>query len=1168
MTYKSNNTRFFCTSSFVVLSLALMTQMTLAQGTVVVPVGRNVEPTAANVLDSGVGFAITLDTVPTPTTNAKETRRSDIALAQAGFDVRYDGLETDRRLDLQILNEGSVRAGDRIRLQGQANYLAFVERAEFRVIDLAAEGGPSTLQVVQSAPNGTVQITVPEGENIVVVHRVYDAQGRFDQTAGLPLSVRENRPILDDDAQAIELGTSTLVKQSIPIFGGSVTVSGTNVTPGGRVQVLGETVTASSDGSFVLQRILPPGDQTVTIRPVGPVQGVYFERDLTIPKNEWFYTGTADLTFGRRLGDLETTTGATLPRNYNHGRIAGFATGRTQNGWTITASADTGERELKNLFRDFDGKDPQDLLLRLTAENSYPMFGDDSTIEDAAPTRGKFYLKAEKNGNHVLWGNYKSTISGSHYLRNERDLYGAQAVYKSPEQTQNGDARFSVEAYAASPDRLPARDAFRGTGGSIYFLNQQDISVASETLSIELRDGLNGRLVETRTLVEGRDYVINYIQGVITLVEPLNSTSSTGAIVTSPNADLDVFLVAQYEFTPVGTDIDGLSYGARAEGWVSDQLRIGATGIVEQTGIADQSAVGVDLRWQYSERSFAELEYAETSGPGFASTVSSDGGLIVTTNPTTGTSGGTGTALRFNTQVDLEDLSAAVPGTIGAYYENRTAGFSTLDYQVANDQELWGLSFDIEPSEDLTFRFAYDDYRDTTGKSLKEGELSVGYKVSEKINLDFGVAHLEKATPLGAATENGIRTDVAARVTVQPSDDFKYYVFGQKTVKRSGGLRKNDRYGVGAELKFNDNWSVQGEVSDGTLGVGGDVKLSYQSGPDRSAYVGYRLEPGRDFAGVTLLGRDAGTWVAGGRRKVSESVDFFGENTFDNFGRHKSLTSAYGVEYRATEALTFSTAIEVGQVDDGPEQFDRHALSLGIRYSEGENIDANVRIELRHDDGTIGGVNRDADSYLLAAAARYKIDEDQRLLFDFEYSDTISNNASFASGTYADLVLGYAYRPIDNDRLNLLFQYRYLYDMVGQELDGVSTRGPRQESHIASVDLNYDISNQWTLGGKLGGRWSYSSPNNTTPLTRNDAWLAVLNARYHATHKWDILLEARHLEAKQAGLSETGFVGAAYRHIGNNVKLGIGYNFASFSDDLSDLTLDDKGIFVNFVAKF
>ena len=75
-------------------------------------------------------------------------------------------------------------------------------------------------------------------------------------------------------------------------------------------------------------------------------------------------------------------------------------------------------------------------------------------------------------------------------------------------------------------------------------------------------------------------------------------------------------------------------------------------------------------------------------------------------------------------------------------------------------------------------------------------------------------------------------------------------------------------------------------------------------------------------------------------------------------------------------------------------------------------------------------------------------------------------------------------------------------------------------------------------------------------------------ARYHIVHEWDALIEARAWRAVQAQTTEVGLLGAVYRHFGNNVQVGVGYNFGNFSDDLTDLVQDDKGAFVNLIAKF
>ena len=150
----------------------------------------------------------------------------------------------------------------------------------------------------------------------------------------------------------------------------------------------------------------------------------------------------------------------------------------------------------------------------------------------------------------------------------------------------------------------------------------------------------------------------------------------------------------------------------------------------------------------------------------------------------------------------------------------------------------------------------------------------------------------------------------------------------------------------------------------------------------------------------------------------------------------------------------------------------------------------------------------------------------------------------------------------------LVDSYTYLHDMYGQRIDGADDPSPRQHSHVFSIDATYDVTPQWTLGGKLGFRIAQSSPDATLPLVDNDAGLAVLNARYHLTHEWDLLLEGRYSEARQTGITETGILATAYRHFGPNVMLGLGYNFGNVSDDLTDLTIDDQGVFLNLITQF
>jgi len=53
-------------------------------------------------------------------------------------------------------------------------------------------------------------------------------------------------------------------------------------------------------------------------------------------------------------------------------------------------------------------------------------------------------------------------------------------------------------------------------------------------------------------------------------------------------------------------------------------------------------------------------------------------------------------------------------------------------------------------------------------------------------------------------------------------------------------------------------------------------------------------------------------------------------------------------------------------------------------------------------------------------------------------------------------------------------------------------------------------------------------------------------------------------------LGRTGFATLTLlivsRYIGDNLKVGLGYNFTDFSDDLTDLNYDHQGVFLNLTG--
>ena len=1119
-------------------------------------IGVNTEPEAGPARNSG-GFSLSLDGVPV---NADPTieelvRETDVALARADVKIQLDMLSATPVLDVEVA--GAPRGygpGDTVTLVSETNYPAFLDRAEMRIVDLAAPGGPRLVQVVPVAVGGRATVTLPEGRSLAVIHRVYDSRGRYDETRPLPLDRPDARGQRDD----VEEGNDFTARRGIRVNGGTVTVSATDVARGATLTTMGESVRPDPSGRLVIERILPPGEYAIDVAVTGAGQDVGLSRPVEIPNGAWFYVVVADVTVGR-YSDGATGEDYTATT----GRLQYFVEGETQSGIRIISSLDTGEGDLDEIFRRLDERDPRSVATSLDPADGYPTYGDDSTAEDLTPTSGRIYLRVERDNSFLVWGDYKAQIVGNGYLRNERSLYGLQVHHETLATTDRGDPRASVDLYAAQPDQVVGRDSFRGTGGSVYFLSQQDISPGTQTVTIELRDSVTGRVTDRVELVEGRDYQINPLQGVVTLTEPLSDTLDRRLISTTPGGDETVNLVVQYEYTPTATDVDGLSLGARAEVWVTDDLRLGVSALEDETGIAPQRSVGVDLRYELGDNSFIQLDYAESEGPGFDSAFSQDGGLVFDTE--TGVDDA-GAALRIEAQFDLRDLGMERDGLVGGYFEDREEGFSSLDYTVTSatgDERLYGLFARVDKTET---RLGYSVYADAYENGAGTDRLEIGATASgdwsDRLGYEVGVEFLDEVT----ASTAGTRTDVAARLTYALTDEMDLYVFGQVTAA-SDSLDDNNRLGVGVDGDFGGGWTVSAELSDGTGGIGGRLLATQTREDNSSVYFGYELDPGRALAAGVPARENGGQYVLGGTRQVNAETTVFAENTYDIFGTTRELVSAYGVTYAPSDFVSYTGTLNFGRLEDTVNgDLERRALSFGARY-EDETLRAAARIEWRRDIFD-DPAEPDADAVFFVADAAYTISEDARLLFSADLARTEANGVSFQEGDLVDVSVGYAYRPVENERLNLLGRYRYFHDTVGQEIDGSAESGPVQTTHVLSLEGNYDLTERWTIGGKIGGRWSETAPAAGDPLTSNDAVLAIVNARYHALFAWDILLEARHLDLVDAGSTETGILAAVYRQVGQHVQVGVGYNFGSFSDDLTDLTFDDEGLFLNVVASF
>ena len=184
----------------------------------------------------------------------------------------------------------------------------------------------------------------------------------------------------------------------------------------------------------------------------------------------------------------------------------------------------------------------------------------------------------------------------------------------------------------------------------------------------------------------------------------------------------------------------------------------------------------------------------------------------------------------------------------------------------------------------------------------------------------------------------------------------------------------------------------------------------------------------------------------------------------------------------------------------------------------------------------------------------------------FNYADTQDDLDPRASAKFIESNLGFAYRPWDGSRWGLFGRYTYLYDLA--TLGQLAGADYDQKSQVLSLEGVYRIDDRWEVAGKLARREGEARYGRGTGAWFDSATtFAASQLRYELLHKWHALAEYRWLDVDDGG-TRSGWLLGVDRDITRHLRLGVGYNFTEFSDDLTDFDYDHKGWFINFVGSY
>jgi hypothetical protein len=670
----------------------------------------------------------------------------------------------------------------------------------------------------------------------------------------------------------------------------------------------------------------------------------------------------------------------------------------------------------------------------------------------------------------------------------------------------------------------------------------------------------------------GLDYDIDYLQGRVLLSEPLNSTVDDHLLVRDSGLNGDeAYLVVRYEYTPGFEELDAIAVGGQGHYWFNDHVRLGLTANTNDEGSADSSLGAADLTLRMSTQSWFKVQAGRSEGLVSNTLRSNDGGFEFESPDGLAFVDADASAYRADVSVGLGDFFSGSEGQITLYMQQLDAGYSAPGQTTIKDTQQYGGTFKMPVTDRLDLALKGEQTTQEQGLEYRAVEVNAGYRATDRWTVSAGVRNdlREDHSPVVPLTqEQGERTDAVVQVAYDSGAAWRTYGYLQETLASDGDREDNGRIGAGGSYRLTKRFKIDAEVSDGDLGPGARVGTNYAYSERTNLYLNYLLDNDRTDSGVRVR---RGSLVSGMKRRLSGSSSVYVERRHQSAGSMTGLTHASGIQLVAQERWNIGASAEVGTLVDSltSAETDRKAAGVRLGYSV-DTVQLTSAVEYRRDIAEqLDATETERTAWLFRNSFKVRLTPDWRVVGKLNYSFSDSSQGEFYDGGYTEAVVGYAYRPVRHDRLSALAKYTYFYNLptTGQVGSQGSAAEFVQKSHIAALDVTYDLTSAWTIGGKYAYRLGQVSLDREDPtFFDSTAQLVVLRADWRFLKGWESLAELRALDLPDVSQRRSGALVGVYRYFGKHLKMGVGYNFTDFSDDLTDLSYDHQGAFFNIIG--
>ena len=1111
------------------------------------------------------------DNVPIAASNRREFVDNQ-ALSEARAESVADHVA--RRLGVPISN---VKTSGRASGEPVDTNDTATGRARNRRVELAISGervmtlppSEAFVRLVNPDTGGEepIQYSIEEAENFLKMK--YEIESNVaDPESILTLPVESERDSLtgfsaQDSAKALQdvYGCNDLAQQNIPIHGSRVRLHGRDIGDNSGLRINGDPLPLDTSGNFAVEYLLPVGSQQFDVAFVDDSGVVSHETTVPIEVTgeSMYVVAMIDLTLSSSdlSGSVEQLASEDRYEEdfLAEGRIAFYLKGKIKGKYLVTAQLDTGEEELSDILSQLDEKNPRSVFRRLDPDRYYPVYGDDSTTIADTDSQGRLYVRAQWDKSEARWGNYHTGISGTEFAQYNRSLYGGRYHHRSVATTAHGDNRLEGVVFLSETQAALGHSEFLGTGGSLYYLKHSDVLPGSEKVHVEVRDRDSGRVLENKALVRGADYEIDEIQGRLILARPLAQVAELVGPSLIQDSALDgdsMFLLADYEYVPDGFSADKVTVGGRGKYWINDAIAVGATYVDENRGGDDYRLGGFDVTLKSGRDTYLKAEIADTDNTQAERFFSDDGGLDFTALNDPATAGRSGTAVSVEGRANLSEwLKMDNDWVIGAWWRDTEEDFSVARRDTGVDTTEYGIEANGHVGDRLKLATRLSIVERDLLREDRAFSAQADYRLTDRGKIAGELRLVEEIVP-GDLTDDA--TLLALRYTHRLFPNVEIWGTGQVTLDMGADYDNNDRASIGTRVRLGNQTTLAAEIGDGHRGAGGSIEFDHEVNSQHRIYGTYTHSTDRSDP---LDGRQ---FAVGHRSQISNQTTLFNEMQFIERPGQAGIAHGFGLDFSLGRGWQIGLATQTGSLDGPGGTTDRDSGSLSTGYRN-DSLRWVAKVEYRDDNGA-----SDRRQWLLTNRVDLSLSDAARLLTRINVSDTADQRDPLGNATFAEGSIGYAYRPVAHDRWNLLAKYTFLYDLPGlHQLDS----GTDQRSEIFSIEGIHRLSRRWDLGGKLAQRQSdLRQRRDDGDWFESTANFAALRARYHLLRAWDGMVEYRLLDVEETDNVRRGYLIAFERHLGAHLKLGLGFNFTDFSDELGELDFDHRGFFLNAVGKY